>query len=500
MLQLLLEPSLLALLFFFTISLRLLTTRRTHKSNLPPSPPKLPIIGNLHHIGAVPHRSLYSLSKKHGPLMLLHLGQIPTLVVSSPEMAQVVLRTHDHIFASRPPLKGSNILHYGAKDIGFAPYCEQWRQEKKICTMHLLSTKKVQSFKQTREEEISLAIEKINKAQESSKPINLSEVLNAFANDIICRVVSGKFSREGGRNVLFRELTERNTAILGGLNLADYFPSLAWVDFFSGFSSRARKVAKRWDDVLEDVINEHRMNRIKNSWQESSDFVDVLLALEDDLQMEYGLTKDHLKALLMDMFAAGTSTSYITLEWAMAELVKDSEAMKKLQEEVRRIANGKEKVKVEDLIEMSYLRAVIKEILRLHPAAPLLLPRESMEDCQIEEYQIPKRTRVIINAWAINRDPKFWEAAEEFHPERFMGSSVDYKGNDFQFIPFGAGRRICPGMGFAISTVELMLANLVYIFDWELPHGVLREKMNMAETRGLTVQMKENLYLVPTYR
>ncbi|XP_072991440.1 indole-2-monooxygenase-like [Typha latifolia] len=498
MLQLLLETySLLPLLFLFPLLLLLLTTRRTHKTKLPPSPPKLPIIGNLHQVGGLPHRSLYALSKKHGPLMLLHLGKTPTLVVSSPEMAQAVMRTHDLVFASRPPSEGINILLYGMKDVAFAPYSEHWRQEKKFCTMHLLSAKKVQSFKHVREEEVSFAIAKIYKAQESSEPINLSQVLNAFANDIICRVVSGKFSREGGRNILFRELIEKSNQIVEVLQLVDYFPSLAWVDFFLGFSSKARKIAKKWNDVYEDVIKEHSMKRVKDSKQDSDDFVDVLLSLEDDLQMEYGLTNDHFKALLGDIFFAGTDTSYITLEWAMTELVKNPVAMKKLQEEVRSTANRKEMVKEEDLVKMSYLKAVVKEVLRLHPAVPLLLPRESMEDCQIKEYQIPKRTRVVINAWAIHRDSKFWEAAEEFHPERFIGSSVDYKGNDFQFIPFGAGRRICPGISFALSTVELMLANLVYSFDWELPRGVVREKMDTTETAGVTVHMKKNLYLVP---
>ncbi|XP_072973181.1 indole-2-monooxygenase-like [Typha angustifolia] len=498
MLQLLLQPySLLSLLLLIPLFFILLTTRRTQKTNLPPSPPKLPIIGNLHQVGALPHRSLYSLSKKHGPLMLLHLGEVPMLVVSSPEMAQVVMRTRDHIFASRPLSKGSDILFYGAKDIAFGPYSEQWRQAKKLCTMHLLSAKKVQSFKHAREEEVSFAMAKIYKAQESSKPINLSELLNAFANDITCRVVSGKFFREGGRNILFRELIERSVEILGGFNLVDFFPSSVWMDFFTRFSSRAREVAKRWDDVLEDVIKEHSMKRVKGSTQESGDFVDVLLSLEDDLQMEYGLTKDHLKALLLDLIFGGTDTSYITLEWAMAELMKDQKVMKKLQEEIRKIVNKKRMVKDEDLIEMSYLRAVIKEILRLHPAISLLIPRESMEDCQIERYLIPKGTKVIINAWTINRDPKFWEAAEEFHPERFIENSIDYKGNNFQFIPFGAGRRICPGLGFAISSMELMLANLVYHFDWELPRCVVTEEINMAENPGITMRMKENLYLIP---
>ncbi|KAG1328118.1 putative Cytochrome P450 71A1 [Cocos nucifera] len=159
----------------------------------------------------------------------------------------------------------------------------------------------------------------------------------------------------------------------------------------------------------------------------------------------------------------------------MVELVRNSQVMDKLQDEVRGIAAGKGLVKEEDLSKLSYLKCVIKEVLRLHPPAPLLLPREAMNDCYIEGYEIPKRTRVIVNGWAIGRDPKFWKASEEFRPERFMDNKIDFKGNDFQFIPFGSGRRICPGMNFAVSTVEFALANLIHCFDWELPHGMRRE-------------------------
>ena len=182
----------------------------------------------------------------------------------------------------------------------------------------------------------------------------------------------------------------------------------------------------------------------------------------------------------------------------MAELVRKSEVMKKLQDEVRGIASGKGMVREKELNKMVYLKAVVKEVLRLHPPAPLLLPRESMEDCQIQGYDIPKKTRVLINYWAIGRDPKYWEAPEEFHPERFLDSPIDFKGNDFQFIPFGAGRRICPGLHFATSTVELALANLVHQFDWELPHGLTREEFDMAEAPGITIKKKQRLHLVAT--
>ncbi|XP_010911333.3 cytochrome P450 71A1 [Elaeis guineensis] len=491
-LQLLFELVLLLFLPF----LLLLTLRQafSRKARLPPSPPKLPFIGNLHQLGALPHRSLRALAKKHGPLMLLHLGQVPTLIVSSAEMAREIMRTHDHIFASRPPMKAGKILLFDAMDIGLAPYGEYWRYARKLCIVHLLSNKKVQSFRCSREEEVAFMIKNISRASITPDPVNVSEILHAFANDMLCRVVSGKFFREGGRNKLFRELIRENSALIGGFHLGDYFPSLEWMDVFFGMCARARRNAKRWSGVLDDVIKEHA-DQVKDETHEK-DFVDVLLSLHKDPGVDLALTKEDIKALLVDMFGAGTDTSYIVLEWAMAELIRNSQAMEKLQDEVRGIVSGKDLVREEDLSELSYLKAVIKEVLRLHPPAPLLLPRESMDDCHIEGYEIPRRIRVIVNGWAICRDPKVWEAPEEFRPERFMGNQIDFKGNDFQFIPFGSGRRICPGMNFAISTVELALANLIQCFDWELPHGMAKEDLDMDEAPGLTNPMKKRLHLV----
>lgn len=198
------------------------------------------------------------------------------------------------------------------------------------------------------------------------------------------------------------------------------------------------------------------------------------------------------------MFAAGTDTTYIVLEWLMAELAKSPNAKRRLQDEVRRTKATKGgMIGAQDLNTMSYLKAVVKEALRLHPPAPLLLPRESTQDCYVKNYFIPQKTRVIINAWAINRDPVLWNSPDEFRPERFLdSSSVDFKGNDFQFIPFGAGRRICPGMQFAVSTLELAVANLVYRFEWELPHGLREEEFDMIEAPGLTTRKREKLMLV----
>jgi cytochrome P450 len=180
----------------------------------------------------------------------------------------------------------------------------------------------------------------------------------------------------------------------------------------------------------------------------------------------------------------------------MAELIRKPETMKKLQDEVRGVVKRNELIRTEDLSNMEYLQAVIKEILRLHPPTPLLLPRLAMEECEIDGYTIPKGTRALVNCWAIQRDPKSWEAPNEFQPERFVGSQVTYKGNDFHFIPFGAGRRICPAILMATVTAELALANLVHQFDWELPKGVTIDNFDMSENPALSVHRKDSLELV----
>ncbi|RWR97020.1 Cytochrome P450 71A1 [Cinnamomum micranthum f. kanehirae] len=199
------------------------------------------------------------------------------------------------------------------------------------------------------------------------------------------------------------------------------------------------------------------------------------------------------------MFSGGTDTTAVTLEWAMAELIKHPDAMEKAQAEVRRVVGEKSKVEEEDLHQLHYLKLIIKETLRFHPVAPLLVPRESTRDVVIRGYHIPAKTRVFINAWAIGRDPMSWENAEEFCPERFAHSSVDFKGQDFELIPFGAGRRSCPGIAFGISSVELALANLLYWFNWEMPKGLTKDNLDLSEAPGFTVHMKFPLQLVPKH-
>jgi len=181
----------------------------------------------------------------------------------------------------------------------------------------------------------------------------------------------------------------------------------------------------------------------------------------------------------------------------MAEMLKNPKVLKKAQTEVRVTFNKEGKVDEACFDELKYLKAIIKEALRIHPPGPLLIPRECGQACEIDGYHIPIKSRVIINAWAIGRDPKYWTDPDKFYPERFIDSSIDYKGTNFEYIPFGAGRRICPGMNFGMANVELALALLLYHFDWKLPNGMKNEDLDMTELFGAAVVKKDDLCLIP---
>ncbi|TVU14579.1 hypothetical protein EJB05_38054, partial [Eragrostis curvula] len=495
----------------------LLSSKREQRQkaglHLPPSPPSLPILGHLHLVGSLPHVSLRSLAAKHGAdLMLLRLGAMPALVVTSPRAAEEVLRTHDHVFASRPCALATDIILYGPSDLGFAPYGEYWRQAKKLVTTHLLSARKVRSFRLAREEEVSIVMAKIGEAAAAGTAVDMSGLLGSFTNDLACRAMMGKHFRNKGLDMQLRELIGDTSPLIGGFNMEEFFPFLARFGVLSkAVRAKSERVKRRWDELLDGLIEEHESDYDSASARDPKDrdhFIHVLLSV----RQEYGLTREQMKAILLvskmsqllkpDVFFAGIETTASTLDFAIAELMRRPDLMRKLQADLRsRIPEGRELVTEANLGDTTYLRAVVKETLRLHPVTPLLPPHFSMSSCSINGFEVPASVRVLINAWAIGRDARFWEDAEEFVPERFLddgdAGGVDFKGNDFRFLPFGAGRRMCPGTNFAMASLEMMLANLVRRFDWELPPGEESRGIDMSEVFGLVVHRKENLLLVP---
>ncbi|XP_052115663.1 cytochrome P450 71A1 [Arachis duranensis] len=471
-------------------------TRRNNKFNkLPPSPPKLPLIGNLHQLGTLPHQSLKALSDKYGPLLLLQLGQTQALVVSSADIVEEIVKTHDVAFSNRANTKAAKVFFYQCKDIGFAPYGEDWRKKRKLFVLELLSTNRVKLFQPIKENEVSMMINSVHEACAKESSVNLSKLIITTTSNIFYRCIFGlRFETSDDGRKSIAEAVRKMLIQFPKLGVGDLLPSLDWVDVLTGFMSRLKVTFAELDEFLEGVIEEHKR---KKRDENNKDFVDILLQLQERDMLDFELNGDTMKALLLDLLVAGGDTVSTTIEWAFAELANNPEIMKKVQEEVRRIVGGKSMIEENDLNEMKYMKCVIKETLRLHPPGPLLIPRETANSVEIKGYHIPKKVTVYINSYAIHRDPKLWDNAEEFIPERFEDSQqVDYKGIDFQFIPFGIGRRACPGMSFGAASLEYMMANLLYWFDWKVipNNGAM---IDMSELNGLTVIKKQPLYLEP---
>ncbi|XLR36897.1 hypothetical protein S83_021557, partial [Arachis hypogaea] len=445
--------SLISIILFISQFLKLLakkskaTSKKTTPINLPPGPWTLPLIGSIHHfVGrSLTHHRLRDLARKHGPIMHLKLGEASIMVVSSPEVAEEVFKTYDTIFAERPKqLIGADILFYGSTDIAMARY-----GGKKVVSLTCsITARAIFGGKCKDEEEFVLLLKNLGKIAER----------------------------------LFVVFT--------------LFPSYTWLHLISRVQYEAEKLHKEFDMIVENIIGEKVKRRNGSDKSNEENLLSILLNLvEDHEAFEYPLTMDNVKAIIFDMFVAGVETSSAVIEWTISELMKNPKAMARAQEEVRKAFGAKESSSSSSLENLTYLKAVIKETMRLHPPFLILLPRECRETREINGYTIAAGSTVIVNAWAIGRDPKYWggeEDAESFRPERFLEYSIDYKGSNFEFIPFGAGRRICPGLYFAVSSIEVCVAQLLYYFDWKVPNN---GDLDMIEDLGSTARRKNELIL-----
>ncbi|XP_010108129.2 cytochrome P450 71D10 [Morus notabilis] len=435
--------------------------------------------------------------------MKLHFGEVLTVVISSPEAAKEVLHTHELVFAQRPLTLGLEAMSFDHPGgLVSSPYGEYWRQMRKICVVELLSPKRVMSFRSVREEQVWSLIESIfmsRKSNSSLIAINFSEMIISMTIATISTVVYGKKCK--GHDEYVSSLKELLT-FSTGFTLADCFPSVKLLAHVTGIKAALKRIRQKISKILDAIVDEHK-EKIKHTrvttdeTSEEDDLLDVLLRLQQSSELKFGLTTNHIKTVIMDIVGAGGETTATALEWAMSEVIRNPRVLEKAQAEVRNALEGKVKIKEVDVQKLHYLECVIKETLRLHPPAPLL-GRESRERCQILGFDIPYKTKIVINAWALGRDPGIWDNADCFEPERFLDSSVDLKGTDFEFVPFGAGRRMCPGIPFSFPNMELVLAQLLYHFDWQLPNGGKMEELDMSEEYKVSCRRRNDLYLVAT--
>ncbi|KAL1568311.1 unspecific monooxygenase [Salvia divinorum] len=465
-------------------------SKSAKRKNSPPSPRRLPILGHLHRLSLLPHHDLHYMAKKHGPIMLIHFGSVPTLIASSAAAAAEIMKTNDLAFADRPDSSLFRRLLYDNKDVSVAPYGEYWRQLKSICVAQLLSNKRVQSFHSVRAEETEILIGKIG---ERTERVDLSRMFTQLTNDVVCRSAIGRKCGDGGEGERFLSILREFLEVLGTISIGDFVPCLSWIGRFNGFDKRVDRVAKEIDEFLECVIRE-RLEIPAEKAAAGENFLDILLDIYRNNSGGVSIDRDSIKAIILDVFAAGTDTTATVLEWAMSELLQHPTILKRLQNEVREVVKHGHNISDNNIERMHFLKAVMKETLRLHTPIPLLVPRVAREDVKIMGYEVSKGTMVMTNAWAIGRDPASWDDPESFNPDRFLNSSVDYKGVDFELIPFGAGRRGCPGTAFAMATNEFVLANLVHRFDWKLPSH--SGELEMSERPGVAIRRRVPLLAI----
>ncbi|MBA0560393.1 hypothetical protein Golob_017295 [Gossypium lobatum] len=480
----------LATLALILLSLRF---RPRRKLNFPPGPKPWPVIGNLDLIGSLPHRSIHALSQKYGPLMQLKFGSFPVVVASSVEMAKAFLKTHDVIFAGRPKIAAGEYTTYNYSDITWSPYGPYWRQARKMCMTELFSAKRLESYEYIRREEMKLLLKGLYES--SGVPIVLKDHLSDLSLNVISRMVFGKKYTEGtGENEIvtpkeFKEMLDELFLLNGVLDIGDSIPWLRFLDL-QGNIKRMKALSKKFDKFLEHVLDEHNARRRDVKDYVAKDMVDVLLQLADDPNLDVQLERRGVKAFSQDMIAGGTESSAVTVEWAISEMLKKPEIFAKATEELDRVIGRERWVEERDIVNLPYIDSISKETMRLHPVAPMLVPRMTREDCQVDGYDILKGSRALVNVWTIGRDPTVWDNPNEFCPERFIDKTIDVKGHDFQLLPFGAGRRMCPGYPLGIKVIQASLANLLHGFTWKLPGNMTKEDLDMEEIFGLSTPKK----------
>ncbi|KAL5545952.1 hypothetical protein UlMin_005639, partial [Ulmus minor] len=482
---------------------RICLKKRSDHQRLPPGPPGWPVLGNLFDLGQMPHRSLAEMKNKYGDVIWLRLGAINTMAILSAKAASEFFKNHDLSFAERTTTETSRVYDYHKSSLALASYGPYWRVLRKLMTVDMLVAKRINETTLMRRkctDNLLLWIEEEAKKMKDGEGVQVARFVFLTTFNLL------------GNLMLSRDLLDPNskdaadffTAMMGLMewgghaNLSDVFPWLRWLDL-QGLRRKMEKDLSVAIGIASKFVNERKNERKLGFDTKHKDFLDVLIEYEGTGKDEPDKISDHdLNIIILEVFLAGSETTSSTIEWALSELLLKPETMKKAKEELTKVIGKNRKLEETDIEKLPYLQAVIKETFRLHSPIPFLVPRKAMKDVSFMGHFIPKNTQVFVNAWAIGRDLDVWDEPSCFKPERFLDSKIDYKGQHYEFIPFGAGRRMCAGVPLAHRVLHLVLGSLLHHFDWELDASVGRETMDMKDKLGIVIRKCEPLLAVPS--
>lgn len=447
---------------------------------LPPSPPTLPILGHLQYLLTNKeqlHRTLHQLSKKYGDVLLLRLGTRKVLVVSSSTAAEECFTKNDIVFANRPRSLAGKHLNYNYQSIGFSPYGDRWRNLRRLTTIELFSAKRLAALTIVRTQEVRSLLKELFRntvTNGSWRKVELRPRLSELAFQVVMKMISGKDCR--WRNgVEFGVMMREMVKLHGNSNINDFLPALQWVDF-QGIEKRMMRLMKKIDKFFQDLIDEHR--RDYDGDKNPTSLIDVMLSMQKTDPDVY--TDVTIKGVILTMLRAGTETSSTTMEWAMSLLLNHPEALHKARHEINANVGQTRLLDEVDLPNLKYLNNIVTETLRLFPAAPLLLPHASSDDCVVRGFDIARGTTLLVNAWSIHRDPQLWVEPTRFEPERFEREECE----GYKMIPFGVGRRACPAAAMSRRVVGLALGAMIQSFEWK---RIGEEEVDMVEGPGLSM-------------
>ncbi|XP_065848125.1 cytochrome P450 CYP82D47-like [Euphorbia lathyris] len=487
--------SIIAIIIIYYLFLK---SQNTSKKKSPPQPGGAwPIIGHLPLLAAKQpaHIILGNLADKYGPIFTINFGIHPTLVVSNNDIAKECLTQNDRAFASRPKSLAAEILGYNDQMIGFAPYGDYWRQIRKIATIELLSSYRLDKLKHVREAEVKAAVRDLYRewSNKENQNVEMKRWFFDITSNVILKIIIGKRyveygenKNEGKDNDVWRDTLREFMELAGKFAVSDAVPFLRWLDF-GGIEKEMKKIVKKLDSIVDEWLDERKKKKELCRSKGDEDFMDLLLSIINDAVQFSDRDADTInKATCLSLISAASDTTAITMTWALSLLLNHRDTLKKVQQELDEIVGRTRQVTESDIKSLVYFQAVVKETFRLYPAVPLLIPHESVEECIVDGYHIPAGTRLFINVAKIQRDSSVWVDPLEFRPERFLTTEqkdVDVRGQHFELLPFGSGRRMCPGISFGLQVLNLTLATLLHAFEIQTLSG---NPVDMSEGIGIT--------------